>query len=214
MLTPETESKLSELNGKQRAFVLAFAVPSSPTRNHVTNSSLAAGYATRAAAEQGSRLLTEHKIREAILYVERDYREKREALALVDQGWLHKTLSGMAQSSILDFIEVADGMDAKIRMGRGVALNLKKLSEDHYASRRVDSIKLKENALGESEIEIKMTPIATILKMVGEHTDVGAWAEPKQMEERSGLADDIAAGRKRAIAARENRGGLRLAEGS
>ena len=212
MLTPETEAKLAALNDKQRAFVLAFAVPSSPTRNHVTNSSLAAGYATKTAAEQGSRLLTENKIREAVLYVERDYREKREALALVDQGWLHKTLSGMAQSSIIDFI-VVEGGHAKIRMGRGVTLDLQKLSEDHYASRRVDSIKLKENALGECEIEIKMTPIATILKMVGEHSAVGAWAEPMNVEERTGLADDIAAGRKRALEARANRGGLRLASG-
>jgi hypothetical protein len=198
----DTRDALRALNPRQAAFALAYGMTDATTCNNATQSATKAGYSKRTAYQQGCALLKHQKVKHALTLLYRDTREALADIELVNAAWMHRHLSMLARSSVLDYGKVDDH-------GQFVP-DLSQIRDRPELARAIESIKTKRHVDGSHETEIRMMPRRALLDMLGRHADVDAFVRGSiEQDGRDGPSeDDINSARKRAMS-----GGLRAVKG-
>jgi phage terminase small subunit len=174
-LDKDAQSALAELSEGHQAFVLNYATWNGPTFRNATQSYRLAGYtpkSDKSATAAAIKLLVNHSIKEAILYVERSTRGKLEEVTLVDAAWLHRRLSLLANSTPLDYGTItADG---------GFKVDLRKVAARPELASAIERIKVRRSAQPElwgDEIELTLVSRLKTFELVGKHIQVQAFSE-------------------------------------
>ncbi|MBN2643008.1 MAG: terminase small subunit [Victivallales bacterium] len=146
---------VKELNPKQRAFILAYI-----DLKNATKAAAAAGYSERTAKVQGSRLLSNPRVRPALVELQ-DYLFRRQVMG---KNEALSILSKMARARLSDYLN--DDGSISLRKLKRSGVELQELSKTCGEDWETTKVKLRD----------PRQAIETLSKMLG-------WFEPEKTEE-------------------------------